>query len=182
MGVFILTQYNSCLGNNRRASLKVYRHTLHPRVFSSHTNSTLLSCLLHLSTLCSLALLPPTWSTPDVWQFHIMSVNSKSEGHVRLHRLSFLFSPRLLLKEASGFVFSNKKVEDESFQRFCWYKISLLKSRLGGKVEIVEISNKTESVIWKEEMLLDLIMIYCSVDFGCTLTEPHWDSRNRWME
>lgn len=75
MEVFTLTQYNSSLGNNKRGSLKAYRHTVHPHVFSSHTNSTLLPRYLHLSTLCcALTLLPFAYSTPDVWQFHIISV------------------------------------------------------------------------------------------------------------
>ncbi len=35
-----------------------------------------------------------------------------------------------------------------------------LKSKLGGKVEIGEISNKVKGEIWKGEMLLNLIRIW----------------------
>lgn len=51
--------------------------------------------------------------------------------------------------------------------------ISLLKSGLGSKVEIVEISNKVESAIGKGEMLLNLIRIWWSVDLGSTSVELH---------
>lgn len=196
MEFIISTQCHFCIGINWRPLLNdlseqapfhhlipthadIYRHSVH----SSHTNCILLPRYLHLSTLCpfsfllpstlSLPLSPPTAlqmfgsSTPFPSPSHspCFAVNSTGGPYAATLPVILVF-PTLLLQGASRFVIYNLNAS----------RVLLIQDRFthvsGGRPgRTEEISNKVERAIEKGEMLLNLIRIRWSVDFGCSSAE-----------